>query len=111
MIGIVDDFNLEDPEFFNVPLSTSDSDVTIPTPVAVVTIIDNDAVTIGLEQTEYSVREEDESVEICVLSSNPVQRQLIVSLTTANISAGKSRAEYAEADSGVVRWVHSNPPS
>jgi hypothetical protein len=89
-IGIVDDFDLEDTESFNVTLSTSDDDVTITTPMAAVTILDNDAVNISLEQTEYLVSEDDGTVEICVLTSRLVQRELVVTVTTQDRTAGRN---------------------
>jgi hypothetical protein len=86
----VDDFDLEDTESFNVTLSTSDDDVTITTPMAAVTILDNDAVSIGLEQTEYLVSENDGTVEICVLTSRLVQRELVATVTTQDRTAGRN---------------------
>lgn len=88
-IPIIDDFTLEDTESFDVTLSSPDADVTFPFPTASVTILDNDMVGVGLEETEYDVSEGDGTVEICaVVTIGSIQRRLMVSLTTANLSAG-----------------------
>ncbi len=71
-------------------ISSTDSDVTISPPLSVVTILDNDMVGIGLEEEEYEVTEEQGSVEICVVvTSGSIQRLLVASLVTDDISAGE----------------------
>lgn len=88
-VAIVDDFNLESPETFDVILSTLDSDVTISSSVGVVTILDNDMVGVGLEEVVYDASEEEGSVEICaIVRSGAIQRQLMAQLVTSDISAG-----------------------
>ena len=90
-IGIVDDLDLEDPiETFDVSLLTDDTSVTLAVPMAVVNIRDNDAVSIGFEREMYSVREGEGPVEVCVVLDRPVQRQLVATVNTADISAGKA---------------------
>ena len=90
-IKITDDFNLESTETFNVEISSSDRDITISTPVSVVTILDNDMIGIGLEEEEYEVAEGDGSLEVCVVvTSGSIQRQLVAIVSTADITAGEA---------------------
>lgn len=92
IIKITDDFVLESTENFNVLITPGDSSITILTLTAVITIVDNDMVGIGLEEEEYEVTEDQGSVEVCVVvTSGSIQRQLVATLLTADISAGKYR--------------------
>ena len=88
-VPIIDDFTLEDTETFDITLSSPDMDVALSFPTASVTILDNDMVGIGLEETEYDTSEGDGTVEICaVVTSGAIQRQLVASLSTFDLTAG-----------------------
>lgn len=86
-IVIIDDFDVEDTETFSIVLSTSDPDILLPSPMGVVTILDNDIVSVGLEFSVYSAAEGDGLVEVCVLAERAVQRQLIATVETADATA------------------------
>ena len=94
-ITIVDDLDLEGTEMFDIVLSTSDPDILLPSPMGVVTILDNDVVSIGLEFSEYSAAEDDGLIEVCVLSERAVQRQLVASVETAD---GTATGKYTEQE-------------
>ena len=90
VITINDDFDLESTEMFDVEITSTDSDVTILAPTSVVTILDNDMVGIGFEEEEYEVDEAMGSVEICVVvTSGSIQRQLVATLVTSDVSTGE----------------------
>ena len=88
-IRIIDDLNLEDTETLDVILFTSDLDVSLESPAATVTILDNDGVVIGFEMTAYNASETQGSVEICVVvTSGTIQRPLVGDLMTTDITTG-----------------------
>lgn len=83
---------------FNIEITSSDSDISISPPMSVVSIVDNDMIGIGLEEEEYETSEDENSVEICVVvTTGSIQRQLVASLVTVDISTGKRLLDYVEA--------------
>ena len=93
-IPIEDDTILENPENFTVVLTSDDPDVSFMPPTSVVTIIDNDGVTIGFERETYTAMENEGSVEVCaILRGGELEREVIVNLDTGDITAeGRSFA-------------------
>ena len=86
-IPVVDDSVVELTEMFGVILTTSEPDVDVQEPSALVDIIDNDRVVIGFEMEQYQ-GEEGRMVEVCaVLMNGTLERSLIVEILTEDISA------------------------
>ena len=87
-ISIEDDDFIEEPESFNVTLTSGDSDVTFMPPAAPVFIVDDDSVTIGFETELYTTAEGDGSLELCaVLLEGALERDVTVTLETQDGSA------------------------
>ena len=107
-IPIIDDNVLEDNQTFNVVLSTADSDILLDPSSATITIVDNDGntcsalstlsapfqvhsfisdVTVGLQQSSYTVSEGDQDLMICVILSGQFEREVGVSVGTEDGSA------------------------
>jgi hypothetical protein len=88
-IPIVDDLLDENEENFDLTLTTDDPDIALAPDNAMVIIIDNDNVTIGLERTSTTVSEDDGTVEVCASVQGPVelQRSVRVVLSTLPGSA------------------------
>ena len=86
-IPVMDDSVVELTEMFGVILTTSEPDVDVQDPSALVDIIDNDRVLIGFEMEQYQ-GEEGRMVEVCaVLMNGTLERSLIVEIFTGDISA------------------------
>ncbi len=100
-VDILDDTVLENPETFSVYLNTTSVTdnpiansgriiVDSRAQVAVVTILDNDSVTVGIERESYIVDEGDKAIEICVVLEGELEREVHVSiLTVADTAHGK----------------------
>ena len=87
-VVILQDNISENPEIFNVLISSDDPDVKLSSPSTSVTITDDDSVTIGLEMETYLVREDQGSVELCaVVSNGELDREAVVTLATSDQSA------------------------
>ena len=107
---IINDDVLEDNQTFNVVLSTTDSDILLDIASTTITIVDNDGkihsslpslsvpfqvcvhcfisdVTVGLQQSSYSVSEDDQDLMICVILSGQFEREVVVSICTEDGSA------------------------
>ncbi len=86
-IPVIDDSVVEITEMFGVMLTSSEPDVDLQDPSAVVDIIDNDRVVIGFEMERYQGNE-GEMVEVCAaLANGTLKRSLIVEIFTGDISA------------------------
>lgn len=88
-ISIKDDKIAESSENFIVMLSGNDSGVKLVAPItALVTINDNDKVTIGFEMERYH-GEEGQSADICAIVKGAVslERQVKVQLSTIDVNA------------------------
>ena len=93
-IPILDDSISEDPESFSVHLMTDDSDVISSVIYAVVSIIDDDRVTVGLERDVYQSSEDLGLAEVCVVVvDGELNREITLSLTT---SSGTAQGEYTQ---------------
>ena len=87
-IPIEDDEVSEDPEDFPVVLTSDDPDVISMQPMANVTIIDNDAVTIGFEMETYPALEDQGTVEVCArLMEGTLAREVVITFLTEDDSA------------------------
>jgi hypothetical protein len=87
-ISILLDTVVESLEVFTVEISSTDADVVIQTRQAPVTIQDASTVDIEFAANLYSVREVDESVQVCAeLSGGTLQRNILVTLTTQDSTA------------------------
>ncbi len=87
-IPIQDDDISEDPEDFAVVISSEDPDVSSTRPMANVTIIDNDNVTIGFEMEVYPAREDQGTVQVCArLMEGSLGREVAIILSTQDGSA------------------------
>lgn len=84
-IPILEDTISEDPELFNVLLSSDDPNVSSTPPMAGVTITDDaDTVTVELEMEVYTTNEDLGVVEVCVVvSDGELGREIVVTLTTS----------------------------
>ena len=88
-ISVRDDKIAENSENFTVMLSGSDSGVNFVSPTtAVVTINDNDKVTVGFEMERYH-GEEGQSANACAIVKGGVslERRVIVQLSTIDVTA------------------------
>ena len=87
-ISIIDDSVLEDMESFDVIIASSDPDVVVAPSRAVVSIIDNDVVTIGLENDRFQGNEGEQS-EVCasVRGITTLERSVTVRISTVDRSA------------------------
>lgn len=99
-ISINDDSLFEDAESFNVMLSSSDSSVNLVAPKsAVITITDNEQVTLGFEMSSYS-GDEGQTTEVCVVVKEGVslERAVTVQIQTRDNSAqGLTRTLFTAA--------------
>lgn len=88
-VPIREDTISEDPELFNVMLSSNDPDVSTMVPVAGVTITDeSDSVTVELEMERYPTSEDLGMVQVCVVvSEGELDREITVTLATSPDSA------------------------
>lgn len=87
-ISILDDSVVERNETFSVLLSTSNAALDITQNSAIVTIIDDDAVTIGWNTLSYEVDENDALVTVCTeIIQGEIDRPLIVFYSTLDGSA------------------------
>lgn len=94
-IHIENDDIVEEQEHFFLTLSTIDTALYTydsqgnisNTSMAVVTVADNDAVTVSLVRSEVNVEEEDAEAEVCVRLSGVIERDILVTLTTVSDTA------------------------
>ena len=87
-IPILEDTISESPETFRVSLSSDDPDVSSDVPSSVVTITDEDGVSVGLEMEAYQGSEEDGFTEVCVVvTDGELDREIVVTLATSDGSA------------------------
>ena len=99
-IPIKDDNTTEETEKFGVLLSFDNPGVTSTRPMAEVTVIDDDNVTIGFEREVYPVREGDGVVEVCArLMEGSLGRSVSIVLLTRNGSATAPEDYSAAAES------------
>ena len=81
MVIINDDDIVENRESLSVSLSSETDCARITGEPAIVTIIDNDYVIVGLNSTEYSVNEGEESATVCVELSGRIERREPIQVT------------------------------
>ena len=87
-IPILDDSAVEGNETFSVQLSTSNTAVDITQSSAMVTIIDDDAVTIEWSTLSYGVDENDALVTVCAeIVQGEIARPVVVFYSTMDGSA------------------------
>ena len=87
LLTIIDDMFVEDDELFQLTLSSGDSSV-IATDSAIVTILDNDQLSLAIELPSYTVLESAGNVEVSVLiSEGELQRDVSIMLDTQDGSA------------------------
>lgn len=88
-IPITDDNVTESPEEFCVVLYPEDGDPEDPgNPKTTVTIVDDDAVTIGFEMEVYTTREDQDSVQVCALiREGALAREVIITVLTEDDTA------------------------
>lgn len=100
-VPILEDTISEDPETFNVLLSSDDPVVSSTIPVAGVTITDEeDSVTVELEMAVYSTSEDLGVVEVCVVvSDGELDREITVTLAT---SPDTAEGNYIANGMGIV---------
>lgn len=79
-ITIINDTILEDTEYFDVVLNSSDSVVHLTQESSRVYIIDDDGVRVGLKTRTLSVPEEEGTVPICVELVGRFQQRIEVQL-------------------------------
>lgn len=84
VVPILEDTISEDPELFNVLLSSDDPGVTSSIPMAGVTITDEaDSVTVSLEMEVYSTSEDLGFTEVCVVVTvGELGREIVVTVAT-----------------------------
>ena len=86
-LTIIDDMFVEDDESFQLTLSSGDSSV-IATDSAIVSILDNDQLSLAIELPSYTVLESAGTVEVSVLiSGGELQRDVSIMLNTQDGSA------------------------
>ena len=88
-IPIENDDILEDEEYFLLSMLTADKalytgndEAAGKNSTVVVTVTDNDSVSVGLVVSEHSVEEEGGEVEVCVLLMGLIERDVMVTLFT-----------------------------
>ena len=87
-IPIVNDNISEDPEIFQIVLTSDDPDVSITQPMSDVTIVDDDVVTIGFENEVYPSREDQGTVEVCArIFNSTLDREVTITLMTRDDTA------------------------
>jgi hypothetical protein len=87
-ISILDDSMVERNETFSVQLSTSNTAVDITQTSVMVTVIDDDAVTVGWSTPSYAVDESDALVTLCVeIIQGEIARPVIIFYSTIDSSA------------------------
>ncbi len=87
-ISILDDSMVERNETFSVQLSTSNTAVDITQNSAMVTIVDDDAVTVGWSTLSYGVDENDALVTVCAeIIQGEIARPVIIFYSTMDGSA------------------------
>lgn len=95
-VNIENDTILEDEEYFFLNLFTTDSalytdDGSSNSSTVVVTITDDDSVSVSLLRDELAVEEESGSVDVCVVLTGDIEREVTVTLSTEEATAnGKS---------------------
>ncbi|CAI8010534.1 Adhesion G protein-coupled receptor L3 [Geodia barretti] len=74
-VSIINDMAFEDSETLNVLLTAMDvfSRVIVTQPTATIIITDDDMVTVGFDQRDYTVREDGRQLEICVTVRDGMQ--------------------------------------
>lgn len=105
-IPILEDMISEDPELFNVMLSSDDPNVVSNVPVAGVTITDEgDSVTVELEMDVYPTSEDLGVVQVCVVvSEGELDREITVTLATSPETA-EGRAIYCNEHAMVLLFI------
>ena len=87
-IPIEDDDISEDPEDFPIILTSDDPDVTSTRPMVNVTIVDDDAVTIGFENEVFPSSEDQGTVQVCArILDGSLERQVTVMLMSRDGTA------------------------
>lgn len=93
-ISILDDSVVEGNETFSVQLSTSNAAVDITQSSAMVTIIDDDAVTIEWSTLSYGVDENDALVTVCAeIVQGEIARPVVVFYSTMDGSAQSNNSQ------------------
>ena len=86
-LTIIDDMSVEDVESFQLNLSSNDPSI-VATDSAIVSILDNDQLTLAIELPSYTVLESAGTVEVSVLvSGGELQRDVSIMLNTQDGSA------------------------
>ena len=102
-IPIVRDTILENTETFHATIITADDSVRLTIPETTVFILDDDTVTVGIQELEYLVVEGEGSVQVCVhLEEGSFEREISVQLQT---SPGTALGEFTQKGSSHIVLV------
>ena len=93
-ILITDDNDVEDSESFFLRLNSTDIAVTISLPIIGVTIIDNDFVLIGFQQTQYTVSESSGQLELPVRMNGSLEKNVTITVISQDYTASFNRGDY-----------------
>ena len=80
-ISVIDDLTFEDDESFEVNVTVDHTGVSYHIHQTIITILDDDSVTISLVTNETAVQESDDTVDICVSLSGPLEKNVPYQLT------------------------------
>ena len=78
---------LEHSEEFHVHLSSHVHRVTIRRNLARVMVLDDDNITVSFGASEYSVSEDREGVEVCVVLRGTMEREVLINVATTSGTA------------------------
>lgn len=93
-ITIIDDELVEDTEIFSLTLASEDNAVSLIPDRLTVMILDNDKVTLTLQQTNYTVNESVGQLELNVELKGTLERNITVSLETTDGNASSRSGDY-----------------
>ena len=93
-ILITDDNIVEDNESFFLRLNSTDLTVTINLPVISVTIIDNDIVLIGFQQTQYTVRESSGQLDLLIRLNGSLEKNVTLMVESRDQTASVRGGDY-----------------
>ena len=88
-VSITDDSLLENNEFFSVHATSMDPVVTFSPGrnTSTVNILDDDSVTVSIELDNYSIREGDGLLEVCLVVSDDLGRDVTININSMDLTA------------------------
>ena len=88
-VSIIDDTLVEFDEFFTIRITSTDTAVTFAPgrDTSSVNILDNDSVTVEIDLDNYSIREGDGPLEICLNVIGQLDRDVTINIASMDMTA------------------------